>query len=149
MTALTLAHADHLTALLPLAEAFHAEMGYGSDRAHLEGAFAPLLAGSPHGNVYLIGPARAPIGYLALSFGWSIEFGGLEAYLDEIYIRPAVRGRGIGSEVLGHLPRALAKEAGLKALSLEVRRDDAAARAFYEKARFTAREDYIFMSWTG
>lgn len=124
---------------------FHAEEGIAQDDATRRGALLPLLEGSPHGAVYLAGPARAPIGYVVICFGWSVEFGGMDGFVDEIYIRPAVRGRGIGSEILMSLPKALAG-AGLKALHLEVARDNDRARKFYEKLHFVPRENYVLMT---
>ena len=76
MTALTLARPDDLERLTPLVAAFHDEAGIVQDDATRRAALTPLLAGSPHGVAYLIGPARAPIGYVILSFGWSMEFAG-------------------------------------------------------------------------
>ena len=145
MTALTLAKPEDIDRILPLIAAFHAEAGIGQTDAGRRAAAAPLLDGSPHGAIYIAGPVRAPIGYAAISFGWSLEFGGLDAILDEIYIRPGVRGRGIGSDILLALPRALAG-AGLRALHLEVARGDDKARAFYERMHFAPREGYILMS---
>jgi ribosomal protein S18 acetylase RimI-like enzyme len=104
-----------------------------------------LLEGSPHGAIYLVGPGRAPIGYAIVSFGWSVEFGGMDGFIDEVYIRPGVRGRGIGTEVLESLPKALAG-AGLRALHLEVDRDNEKARALYAKLNFQPRERYMLMS---
>ncbi|QGX98234.1 GNAT family N-acetyltransferase [Roseovarius faecimaris] len=145
MTALTLAKPDDLPRVTKLVADFHAEEGISQDEAVREAAILPLLEGSPHGAVYLIGPARAPIGYAIVSFGWSVEFGGLDGFLDEIYIRPAVRGRGIGSEVLISLPKALSG-AGLRALHLEVDRENEKARKLYEKLHFEPRERYMLMS---
>lgn len=145
MTALTLAKPEDLPQVTKLVADFHAEEGITQDEATRDDAVMPLLEGSPHGAIYLIGPARAPIGYAIVSFGWSVEFGGLDGFLDEIYIRPAVRGRGIGTEVLIALPKALAG-AGLRALHLEVDRENEKARALYEKLHFKSRERYMLMS---
>ncbi|WP_244512583.1 GNAT family N-acetyltransferase [Roseovarius nanhaiticus] len=145
MTALTLAKSDDIDRILPLIAAFHTEAGIALDEAMRRKAVEPLLAGSPHGAIYIAGPVRAPIGYAAISFGWSLEYGGLDGILDEIYIRPGVRGRGIGTEILSSLPRALAG-AGLRTIHLEVARDDAKTRAFYEKMHFRARDGYMLMS---
>ncbi|WP_238987420.1 GNAT family N-acetyltransferase [Roseovarius dicentrarchi] len=145
MTALTLAKPGDLDTILPLIAAFHSEAGVMQDDDALRAAVAPLLDGSPHGAIYMAGPVRAPIGYAVISFGWSLQFGGLEGKLAEIYIRPGVRGRGIASDILSTLPRALAG-AGLRVLHLETARDDARPRAFYERMHFTAREDIIVMS---
>ncbi|MGK8236363.1 GNAT family N-acetyltransferase [Roseovarius sp. MS2] len=145
MTALTLARPDDLDRLLSLVAAFHQETGIAQSEASRRSALLPMLEGSPHGVTYLIGPGRAPIGYIVISFGWSVEFGGLDGYVDEFYIRPSVRGRGIGSEVMISLPKALAG-AGLKALHLEVRRDNDKARALYRKLRFEPRDAYSLMT---
>ncbi len=142
MTALTLARAEDLDRLLPMVAARRAELGQAADAAATRAVLAPLLDGTPHGAVYLIGPPRAPIGYVALSFGWSLAAGGLTGRIDEIHIRRAVRGRGIGAEVLGSLPRALAG-AGLCALDIEIGRDDARARALLLRQRFVACEDRL------
>ncbi|MFD0857793.1 GNAT family N-acetyltransferase [Roseovarius aquimarinus] len=145
MTALTLAKSGDMDRVLPLIAAFHAEAGITLDEAARRAAVEPLLDGSPHGAIYIAGPVRAPIGYAAISFGWSLEYGGLDGILDEIYIRPGVRGRGIGTEILSALPRALGG-AGLRTLHLEVARGDDKTRAFYEKMHFEGRDGYILMS---
>lgn len=145
MTHLTLAKPDDLDRLTRLVADFHTEQGIDQDDASRRDALAPLLEGSPHGAAYLIGPGRAPIGYIIVSFGWSVEFGGMDGFVDELYIRPAVRGRGLGSEVLMSLPKALGK-AGLKALHLEVKTDDERAQRFYRKLRFQPRAGYALMT---
>lgn len=145
MTALNLAKPEDFDRLAPLVRAFHEEAAIAQDEATRHAALMPLLEGSPHGAIYLIGPGRAPIGYIVISFGWSVEFAGLDGFVDELYIRPGVRGRGIGTEVMGALPKALAG-AGLKALHLEVRRDNLRARKLYEKLRFLPRDDYSLLT---
>lgn len=137
MTALTLARPDDLDRLLPLVVAHEEEAGRMADAAALGAALRPVLEGSPHGAAYLIGPPRAPIGFVLLSFGWSVAAGGLVGRIDALHIRPAVRGRGIGGEVLVSLPRALAG-AGLRALDIEIAREDARARARLQKLRFAS-----------
>ena len=145
MTALTLAKPEDIEHVARLVADFHTEEGITQNDATRRAAILPLLEGSPHGAVYLIGPGRAPIGYVIVSFGWSVELGGMDGFVDEIYIRPAVRGRGIGSEVLLALPKALAG-AGLRALHLEVARDNERARRLYAKLHFTPREQYMLMT---
>lgn len=144
MTALTLARPDDIDRLLPMVVSRRAEAGRVEDDAAMRAALNPLLDGSPHGAVYLIGPPRAPIGYVVLSFGWSLAAGGLTGRIDEIHIRRAVRRRGIGAEVLSSLPRALAG-AGLRALNVEIAREDTRARALFSRQRFDAREDRLIL----
>lgn len=142
---LTLAAPEHLDRLLRLVADFHAEEGITLSDADRVAGLEPLLSGIPHGCAYLIGPPRAPIGYVVVTFGWSIEFGGLDAIIDELYVRPGVRGRGIATEALMALPKALAA-GGLRAIHLEVDRTNETARRLYQRAGFAAREKYMFMS---
>ena len=144
-TAVTLATPEHLDPLLSLVEAFHAETGQRVNMERRRDGVRPLLDGSPHGAVYLMGPPRAPVGYLVISFGWSVAFGGLEGALDEIYVRPGVRGRGIATEVIEQLTLAL-KPAGLRALNLEVAGSDARLQNFYHRLGFGVRKDMRLMS---
>ncbi|NOD34104.1 MULTISPECIES: GNAT family N-acetyltransferase [unclassified Ruegeria] len=143
--ALRLARPEDLDRLMALVTAFHAEARIEQDADKTRNALAPLLEGIPHGCVYLIGPGRAPLGYIILTFGWSVEFGGMDGFVDEIYIRPAVRGRGIATEVLLDLPKALAG-AGLTALHLEVDRTSEAAQKLYLRTGFKPRDRYMLMS---
>jgi ribosomal protein S18 acetylase RimI-like enzyme len=108
-------------------------------------AVAPLLDGSPYGMAYLLGPSNAPVGYVIVTLGWGVELGGLEAWIDEIFIRPPVRGRGIATEILIEIGRMLVK-AGAKAIHLEVKRTDDKVQALYQRAGFALRGDYCLMT---
>lgn len=144
---LHLAGPSDIERLLPMVAAYHAFEGIETTEAHRRAALVPLLEGSPHGAVWFIGPRLSPVGYVVVTFGWSIEFGGLDGFIDELFIRPAVRGRGMGSEALRALVATLA-ENGLKALHLEVATGNDGARRFYGRLGFEARERYHLMSWT-
>lgn len=142
---LHLAGPGDLTKVKLLVHAFHDEAGINSTEETRHAGVEPLLNNSPYGAIYLIGPARAPIGYIVITFGWSVEFGGMDAFVDELYVRPAVRGRGVASEVLTELPNALAG-AGLRAIHLEVDRENEVAQRLYLRNRFEPREKYMLMS---
>ncbi|MAQ82693.1 MAG: GNAT family N-acetyltransferase [Maritimibacter sp.] len=143
---LHLAAEDDLDRLLPLVAAYHAFEGITGDDDTRRAALTPLLAGSPLGAVWLIGLRRAPVGYIALSFGWSIEFGGMDGIIDEFFIRENVRGRGMGTEVLMALMPQLA-QAGLKALHLEADPANEPALRLYQRRGFKVRDGYHFLTW--
>ncbi|MFV2038270.1 MAG: GNAT family N-acetyltransferase, partial [Paracoccaceae bacterium] len=132
--ALHLCTGEDLDQLAPLVAAFHEYAGIRRSEAERAAALLPLLSGTPHGIVYLVGPRRAPVGYIVISFGYSVAIGGIDGFIDEFFIRPSVRGRGIGSEVLAALLPALG-EHGVKALHLEVSPDNS-ARRLYRRAGF-------------
>ena len=147
MTQLTLCTADHAAALHALLGQFAEEYGLDGPAEDRESALAPLLSGSPYGMAYLLGPVRAPVGYVVVTLGWSLELGGMEAWIDEIFIRPSVRGRGLASEALLSLARALA-DAQVRAIHLEVLAEDEAHQRLYRKAGFALRDRYCLMTRT-
>lgn len=143
---LHLATPDDLDRLLPMVAAYHTFEGIDRSEAQRRAALAPLLDGSPHGAVWLIGPRIGPVGYIVVTFGWSIEFGGLDGFIDEFFIREGVRGRGMGSEVLTALLPQLA-QAGMTGLHLEVSPDNARAQKLYAAHGFNKRDGFHLMSW--
>ncbi|MBT8410989.1 MAG: GNAT family N-acetyltransferase [Octadecabacter sp.] len=144
-TAIHLATPADAPKLLPLMAAFHAEYGLDLDDTHRNAAVAPLLEGSPLGAVWLFGLAKAPTGYVIITFGWSVEMGGMEAFVDELYIRPNVRKRGLASEALSTIASSL-RDVGVKALHLEVDRTDEPTQRLYTRAHFKLRDRYSLMT---
>ena len=59
-----------------------------------------LLLNPKFGGIWGIYHDAEPVGYLALCTGYSIEFGDQDAFIDELYIKPACRGLGVGSQAL-------------------------------------------------
>lgn len=144
-TAIHLATSDDAPRLLTLIAAFHAECGIERSDEQREAALMPLLQGSPLGAAWLFGPAKAPTGYTIITFGWSMEMGGMDAFIDELFIRPSVRKRGIASEVLMAISSSLAG-VDVKALHLEVDRSDDATQRLYTRAHFKLRDTYSLMT---
>lgn len=147
MTALHIAGLDDIEKLLPLVAALHAHEEIEQADETRRAALLPLLEGTPHGVIYIIGPRTSPVGYIAISFGYSIELGGIDGTIDEFYIRERVRGRGMGTEVLLRLLPALETH-GIVALNLEVANDNTRARALYARAGFEPRDKYSLMTRT-
>lgn len=143
-TKLHMAKIDDLTKLTGMVAAFHAEFGIEQDDDTRLAALLPLLEGNPLGVVYIIGPRNAPVGYVSISFGWSIELGGIDGFVDEFWIRPAVRGKGMGGEALSALIRAL-RDAGVKSLHLEADRDSPVG-ALYKRLGFQLRDRFCLMT---
>ncbi len=143
---LHLAGPEDADKLLPMVEAFHAHEGIQSDPEHRAAAVGPLLNGSPLGAIWLIGPRKSPVGYIAITFGWSLEMGGLDGFVDEFFIRQSVRGRGMGTEVLIALMKELG-QSGMKALHLEVGPGNDRAKRIYKRLGFRTRDGHHLMTW--
>lgn len=98
--------------------------------------FAPLLQS---GEIVVLVAGEGPDGFAQLRFRPSVITGALDAYLEELYVAPAVRGQGIGRALL----EAAMKEArrlGAKRIELGTSEDDVAARGLYESIGFSNRE---------
>lgn len=143
--ALHLATLDDLDRLESMVADYHAFRGIESNEDIRHSSLRPLLEGTPHGVAYLVGIRRAPVGYIVISFGYSVELGGIDGFIDEFFIRESVRGRGIGGEVLSSLLPALGQH-GVKALHLEVAPDNSKAQRLYSRAGFRLRDGYCLMT---
>lgn len=144
-TAIHLATPDDAPKLLAMIAAFHDEYGISRTDEQRAAALSPLLEGSPLGAAWLFGPTMAPTGYVIITFGWSMELGGMDAFVDELYVRPKIRKRGIASEVLMAITSSLS-DVGVQALHLEVDREDAPTIRLYERAHFKMRDRYSLMT---
>jgi len=80
--------------LVELMSEFYAESGYPLNRRRAEAAFSELLADQ---GLWLIQAQPGTVGYVALTLGYSLEYGGRDAFVGDLFIRPAFRGRGWGS----------------------------------------------------
>ncbi|HEX8050961.1 MAG TPA: GNAT family N-acetyltransferase [Solirubrobacterales bacterium] len=82
---------------------------------------------------------EGPDGIALLRFRPAIWSAGLEAHLQELYVVPSLRGRGIGRALLEGAIE-LSRERGADGIDLNTGETDTAARALYESMGFTNRE---------
>jgi ribosomal protein S18 acetylase RimI-like enzyme len=86
------------------------------------------------GTIYVIENQNTIIGYLTLINYWSNEYGGNLIFIDEIYINPRYRNKGIGSDIIKTLTKQYINSC--KAIQLEVLSSNLNAQKFYEKNGF-------------
>jgi ribosomal protein S18 acetylase RimI-like enzyme len=124
-----------------MAEAFHREDGHPLAPTGPE-AIRSLLKGSPLGAIYLLEEEGAALGYFALCFTMSLEFGGLVVILDDLYVLPEARGRGIGSQVLAKVEAVAAGRAAVQ-IFLEVEKANERAFGFYQRNGWRRRDRHM------
>jgi ribosomal protein S18 acetylase RimI-like enzyme len=100
------------------------------DARRARAGFEPLLADDGLGVVWIIDSAPA---YAVLTWGWSIEAGGAEAVLDEVFV--ADRNTGVGSTLLAHV-LADGRRRGLARIFLETEAHNERVRRFYRRHGF-------------
>ena len=123
--------------LVALMTEFYAESATPLDLTRAAHAFEALLGDDRLGKIWLIQAGTVDVGYVVVTFSYSMEFGGRNAFLDDLFIQPAYRGGGLGTAALAEV-RAFCVERGLRALHLETGRDNVAAQALYRRAGFVA-----------
>jgi GNAT superfamily N-acetyltransferase len=118
---------------LPLVEAQYREHRIRIARNRLRGALAGLSR--RRGILLLARSGASAVGVAVVSWTWTVERGGKTAWLDELYVIPALRGRGIGRRLL---VRAIAEArcAGCASIELEVVRGHGRAARLYRRERF-------------
>ena len=136
---------NNLAQILPLVTAYHAFEHLDNTPAQREAALRRLLENPEFGIVWLVYADEDLAGYIALCRGFSIEFNGFDAFIDEFFLLPEFRGEGIGKMVLD-LVKNDAARFEINAIHLEVARDNHNARKLYRAAGFEAREKYLLMS---
>lgn len=110
-------------------------------------AIRPLLSSSAKGTVWLIRLKDKEIGYIAVCNCYSIEFRGIEVWIDEFFIDEQYRGRGYGNVVLDEVKNYL-KNQGVAIVHLEVDESNEKAAALYKKSGFQFREKFVMMSYS-
>jgi len=133
------AEIQHLPLLLTLVEAFCALDQHPYVPARVKSALRPLLEHDDFGVVYLVNDDQ---GYVVITWGYSLESGGREALVDEIYL--CQRGLGVGTQVMQALFEDL-RGRGIVKMFLETERHNARARTFYARQGFEA-DASIWMS---
>ena len=131
--------------LLPLVTAYHLfeEISLSADIR--ERSIERLLNDGTLGEVFLIRKSDHLIGYIVVCFGYSIEFGGREIVIDELYIEAPECDMGVGSEVLGKLKK-LMRARDVVAIQLEVGQQNDRAKSLYMKSGFLHRDKYQLMT---
>ena len=129
-------------ALLELMREFYQEGRIPFEERAARTALRGVLADPAHGRALLIEVEGAVAGYLAICFGWSLEFHGRDAFLDELYVRERFRGRGIGTRAL-EVAAEVCRTSGVRALHLEVERSNTRAQSVYRRTGFADRDYYL------
>ena len=136
------AEASDVPALLPMIGALCELDGTPFDGRAVGRALTQILADESLGRVWLIQSGGEAAGYLVLTFGFSLEFGGRDAFIDELYVREEFRGRGLGRRAI-ELGERACRERGVGALHLEVERANAGAQELYRRSGFRDHDRYL------
>ena len=132
--------------LLDFMRAYYDFDGHGFDRSQAGLALDALLRDARLGMAWLILDIERPVGYVVLCFGYSLEWLGRDAFVDEFYLREEYRGHGWGRATMKFVEQA-AREAGIRTLHLEVVENNRTALELYRGLGFREHASTFLSKW--
>jgi ribosomal protein S18 acetylase RimI-like enzyme len=146
---LLLAELPHQDLLMELLQEFYLSEHLAFNRQRAHAALLRLIEDRSLGLIYLINIINRnneAAGYCVVTFGYSLEFHGRFALIDEFYIREAFRGLGIGAAALQFVEDQC-RQLRISAIRLEVDRSNAGARRLYERSGFARHDRDLMTKW--
>ena len=107
-----------------------------------------LFGARPYAEVILAEADGLPAGFALFFHNFSTFRGRPGIYLEDLYVSPGYRGRGIGRALLGHLA-ALAVERGCRRLEWSVLDWNEPAIGFYRSLGAVAMDEWTVFRLTG
>jgi GNAT superfamily N-acetyltransferase len=105
-----------------------------------------FLASPELGQAWIFFDGETPAGYIVLTYGYSFEYLGRDAFIDELYVEPAYRRQGIGRRAMQFIEeRALGM--GVNAIHLEVDDGNDPAEELYRRAGYANNERFLMTKW--
>lgn len=104
-----------------------------------------LLQNPAYGLIFLASDEHTPVAYLVVCFDFSLEYHGKGAWVDELFVEPTHRGRGIAGQLLD-LAESASVEHGSHTLHLEVTHGNPAIE-LYRRRGFVDHHRYLMTKW--
>ncbi|HUD63986.1 MAG TPA: GNAT family N-acetyltransferase [Candidatus Sulfotelmatobacter sp.] len=132
--------------LLEFVRAYYDFDGHGFDREKARKALTALLRDAQFGRAWLILDGASAVGYVVVCFGYSLEWLGRDAFVDEFYLQEQYRGHGWGQKTMAFVENA-ARAEGIRTLHLEVVRQNAKALELYRRLGFREHHSTFLSKW--
>ncbi|MCK6624392.1 MAG: GNAT family N-acetyltransferase [Anaerolineae bacterium] len=114
--------------------------GQASSRA----ALGQVINDDSLGRIWLIETDHQPVGYVVVTFSYSLEFHGRDALLDELYLRPSAQAF---SKPSLKFAQAQCQALGVNALHAEMERANTQAQNLYRAVDFEDDDSYLMTKW--
>lgn len=137
---------QELPTLLEMMREFYSQQHMQFDEAAASRAVNSVLENPDLAQIYLVFRGAELAGYFALTFCFSLEFHGRFALLDELYLREPFRRQKLGKAVVA-FAEDLCRKTGVKALRLEVGRENQGAQSLYRAAGLKEDERNLMTKW--
>ena len=135
MMTISLARADDVEVVVALLRAQLLEHEIDTPTELLHAVVSTVLSDANHGFIFLASDRGETVGVSYAASHLSAEHGGIIGWLEELYVRPEWRSRGVGSALL-EATIARAQELRWRGLELEVVAGHERAAALYLRHGF-------------
>jgi GNAT superfamily N-acetyltransferase len=140
MFATKLAQLHDINFLIEMMDEFYAESDYQLNHQEAESSFSLLLSDACLGCIWIAVVDSQNVGYVVMTKRFSMEYGGLVAEIDDLFVRKEWRGKNAGkllvTEVFQHC-----KAQNILAVRVEVGTDNQAAQNLYQQFGLLPYED--------
>ena len=131
-----------LPALLPLVEEYwRFEDIAGFDAACIGRELGRALANAQLASAWIALVRGKPAGYLLAVYVFSLEHLGLTAEIDEFFVLPSARGKGLGDALLSAAEAEFTRR-GCTNVSLQLGKGNEGARVFYRAHGYAERAGF-------
>lgn len=142
MTRIERATSGAVPALVPLVAEYWAFEGItGFDSKRIAVQLERLLSEPKLGAGWIAIEEGRIVGYLLAVYVFSLEHSGLTAEIDELFVAPSQRGKGIGAELLTIAESEFAMR-GCTNVSLQMSPNNDSARTFYHRHGYAEPSGY-------
>ena len=132
--------------LLPLMRDFYVFERLPFEEIRQRELVSQLVQSPELGRLILFQGAGEMLGYMVLGFGFSLEFHGRDCLLDEFYVVPNHRSKGIGRAAV-EFAIATCREMGIRAVHLEADYVNVRGHEFYKRLGFKDHERHLMTLW--
>jgi GNAT superfamily N-acetyltransferase len=114
----------------------YAEASFVLDRERAERTFEQLMRSPERGCVWILESDATPAGFIVLTLMYAMEYGGLRGFVDDFFVRPKFRRRGLGAAGLAAV-KAHCLATSVRALFVQTGSDNKPAQRVYKRAEFS------------
>lgn len=136
---------NEIDVLLSMMKNFYSIDNYSYNAEAAKKTALELMGNKQLGRLYIFMEDLNYVGYIVLTFGFSFEYNGRDAVIDELYIKEKFRNKGIGKKAIEFI-HDQAKTLRINAIHLEVEPHNP-AQGLYKKLGFKIN-DRIMMTKT-
>ena len=145
-TSFRFARVSDINGLLPLMHDFYLFERLPYQETRLRHLLTKLIEDENLGRLILFEDSIQVVGYMALGFGFSLEFHGRDCFIDEFYVKPERRQQGIGQAAV-EFALQTCRDVGIKAVHLEADHFNERGHEFYKRFGFKDHDRHLMTRW--